>query len=72
MIKHISDNKHEFNLRRVEELSKEMTEKENELKSTKGFFNVRKIKKELKKINAQIEVHAEEISEFERRKAKEQ
>lgn len=72
MIKHISDNKHEFNLRRVEELSKEMTEKENELKSTKGFFNVRKIKKELKKINAQIEVHAKEISEFERRKAKEQ
>lgn len=68
MNKHISDNKHEFNLRRVDELASELTLLEKDLENTNGFFNRLKVKKKIKKVNKQIDTHANEISFYEQQK----
>lgn len=65
---HISENKHEFNVRRVNELSKELDEFEKKLSSTNGFFNRLKIKRTIRKLNKQLKTHNEEIFLFEQAK----
>lgn len=65
---HISDNKHEFNVRRVEELSKELNEYEEKLKTANGFFNKLKIRKAIKKIEKQLKDHNDEIFLYEQTK----
>lgn len=67
-MKHVSDNKHEFNLRRVDELSLELTKLENELEKTKGFFNRFKVSRQIKKLNREINAHAAEIVIYEQMK----
>jgi len=65
---YISDNKHEFNVRRVNELEKELKEFEEKLENATGFFNRLKIKRAIKKINKQLKIHNDEIFLYEQAK----
>ena len=47
--KHISDNRHSWNVRRVEELQVEIALKEKELRETEGFFARSKVRSEIQK-----------------------
>lgn len=68
MLGHISINKHQFNVRRVEELGKKLLEKEKELENTEGFFAQFKLKSEIRRIRRRLMRHGEEVLEFEYRK----
>ncbi|VEU80996.1 hypothetical protein [Haploplasma axanthum] len=68
MYRHISDNKNEYNVRRVDELNEVLLEKERELNDTKGFFNVLKLKLEIKKIYKEISKYGSEVMEYENNK----
>lgn len=65
MNKNISDNKHEFNVRRVSELNDTILKLEEELKVTTGFFNSLKLRSELRRLYKQINVHGSEVLEYE-------
>lgn len=65
---HISDNKHEFNLRRVEELTLELENMENKLKEEKNFFKKFKIRRIIRKIKKQLKTHNDEIILYEQSK----
>lgn len=65
---YISDNKHEFNVRRVNELEKELQEFEKKFKNANGFFNKMKIKRAIKKIQKQLKIHNDEIFLYEQTK----
>lgn len=65
MYKNISDNKHEFNVRRVSELNDTILKLEEELKVTTGFFNSLKLRSELKRLYRQINAHGNEVLEYE-------
>lgn len=62
---HISQNKHEYNVRRIEELNKMIKEKESELKKADGFFQTFLIKHDLRKLHKQLNIHGTEVLEFE-------
>lgn len=66
MTKGITINKHEFNVRRVDELNLDILAKEEELTNTVGFFNVLKVKLELRKLYKMINNHGTEVLQFER------
>ena len=68
MLGHISINKHQFNVRRVEELGKKLLEKEKELENIEGFFAQFKLKSEIRRIRRRLMRHGEEVLEFEYRK----
>lgn len=69
MIGYISINKHEFNVRQVEELGKKLLEKESKLEETKGLFAQFKLKAEIRRIRKRLIAHGEEVLEFEYRQA---
>lgn len=69
MIKSISDNKHEFNVRRVEEINEAILEKEAELKNIEGFVKTIKVKLELRRLYKQINIHGTEVLRYEHDKA---
>ncbi len=64
-MQNISINKHEYNVRRVEELDSLIIAKEKELRKTSGLINIIKAKIELKKLYKDISVHGKEVLEFE-------
>lgn len=63
--RHISQNKHEYNVRRVKELNEIIKEKELELKQADGFFQTVIIKHDLRKLHKQLNIHGTEVLEFE-------
>lgn len=65
LYRHISQNKHEFNVRRMDELNEVIKEKELELKKANGFFQTLVIKAELRKLYKQLNNHGTEVLEFE-------
>lgn len=65
--KYISQNKHEFNVRRVDELNKEILAKESELKNTKGFLAKFKLRIEIKNLYRTLNDHGNEVLAFEYR-----
>lgn len=67
MTKTISVNKHEFNVRKVDEINERILKKEEQLKETTNFFTILKKRRELRKLYKQIRVHGEEVLEFENR-----
>ncbi len=71
MGKHISINKHEYNLRKVEELNNEIALKEETLKDTTGFINVLKLKHEIKKLYKQLDIHGTEVLAYEYKESQE-
>lgn len=68
MTKGITINKHEFNVRRVDELNLDILAKEQELLETEGFYNTLKVKLELRKLYKQINNHGSEVLLFEQGK----
>jgi len=64
----ISTNKHEYNIRRVDELSGRILMKEKELDNASGLLEVIKIKLQLRKLNKQINVHGSEVLHYEQTK----
>lgn len=69
MLKHISENKNEFNVRRVAELDELLLEKERQLSNTTGFLNTFKLKSEIKKLYKLIVMYGNEVIEYEYNKA---
>lgn len=67
--KYITMNKHEFNVRRVEELNSDILAKEKELETVKGFFNTLRVKSQLSRLYRLINIHGSEVLEFEYRQA---
>lgn len=67
-MKKVSDNKYEFNLRKVEEYEEQLSKLEEELKTVKGFFNKLKLKKTIIKVNKELESLNDEIFIYEQRK----
>lgn len=65
MLRYISANKNEYNVRKVEELNDLILEKEKELVNTKGFINTLKLKIEIKKLYKQINTHGSEVMQYE-------
>lgn len=63
--KHISDNRHSWNVRRVEELQVEIALKEKELEETEGFFARSKVRSEIKKMERRQIKHGEEVLRYE-------
>lgn len=63
--KHISDNRHSWNVRRVEELQVEIALKEKELKEAQGFFERSKVRSEIKKMERRQIKHGEEVLRYE-------
>ena len=63
--KHISDNRHSWNVRRVEELQVEIALKEKELRETEGFFARSKVRSEIKKMERRLSKHGEEVLRYE-------
>lgn len=61
----ITANKHEYNLRKFEELNSEIRRKEKELSKSKGFFKTYKLKNEIKKLYDELNNHGEEVLRFE-------
>lgn len=62
---HISQNKHEYNVRRINELNEVIREKELQLKKANGFFQTFLIKHDLRKLHKQLNIHGTEVLEFE-------
>lgn len=69
MFKHISENKYEFNVRRVAELDRLLLEKERQLSNTTGLLNTFKLKSEIKKLYKLIVMYGNEVIEYEYNKA---
>lgn len=67
LITHISQNKHEFNMRRVEELNIQILNKEKELRNSEGFLAKFKLRNEIKKLYKSLNNHGNEVLEFEYR-----
>lgn len=65
MIKYISTNKHEYNVRQVDFLSNEIIKTEKRLNDTEGFLNRLKVKRHLKKLNNKILSFGEEVLQYE-------
>ena len=67
---YISANKHEFNVRRVDELIAVIDEKEKELKTTEGFFKTFKLKSEIRRLYRVLRSHGNEVLEYEYQNSK--
>lgn len=65
MIRTVTVNRYEFSVRKVDELNEAILLKEQELKSTKGFLNTYLVKLELKKLYKQINLHGEDVIQYE-------
>lgn len=61
----ISINKHNYNIRRVNELNQEIIKKEKELVNTKGFFNTLEIKAEIRELYKKLNAHGQEVIDYE-------
>lgn len=65
MYKYISPNKHQYNVRMVDELNKVIREKEEELKEAKNFIETFRLKLKLRKLYKKLTVHGTEVMEYE-------
>jgi len=65
MMNYISQNKHEYNVRRMDELISKINKKEKELKSTEGFFKTFKLKSEIRRLYRVLRSHGNEVLEYE-------
>lgn len=66
---HISVNKHEYNVRKMEELDKEILEKKKEMLNAKGFLKTYKLRRELNVLFRKLTKHGTETLIFERQRA---
>lgn len=66
---HISDNRYSWGKRRIEELQEEIKVQKEVVKSTKGFLNKLKEKRNLRKLFKLQIKHGNEVLEYERQKA---
>ena len=64
--KSITPNKNSWNIRRVEELSKEIEELEKKRANTRGFFRKLRLDFKIDKLIKQRSKHGEEALEYER------
>lgn len=64
-IGHISQNKHEFNLREFGRLNELISLKEENLKELEGFWSKFKARKELNQLKRRFDKHATEIIAYE-------
>ncbi|HHT55591.1 MAG TPA: hypothetical protein GX012_03415 [Acholeplasma sp.] len=71
MMNYISQNKHEYNVRRMDELISKLNKKEKELKTVTGFFNTLKLKLEIRKLYKVLETHGSEVLDYEYNLARE-
>lgn len=67
--KHISVNKHEYNVRQMEKLNKKILEKEKEILSSKGFLKTIKLERELSNLLRKLAEHGTETLIYERQRA---
>lgn len=65
LFRHISQNKHEYNVRRMDEINEVIKEKELELENAEGFFQTFVIKLELRKLYKELNNHGTEVLEYE-------
>jgi len=64
---YITASKHEFNVRRVDELIAVIDEKEKELEMTEGFLKTFKLKSEIRRLYRILRNHGSEVLEYEYR-----
>lgn len=65
LYRYISQNKHEYNVRRMDEINEQIKEKELELKNASGFFHTFVLKSELRKLYKDLNAHGTEVLEYE-------
>lgn len=70
-MRHISDNKYEYNVRQVNMLSKKLTVYEQRLEKATGVWEKFRIRRKIKKINKQLKNFNDEIFVYESNKAEE-
>lgn len=62
---HISDNRHEWNVRRVEEMQTEIEDQKKVVSEAEGFFNKMREKRVLRKLIKRQRKHGEEVFQYE-------